>query len=234
MYKSGLIFLPFASLNTDRVPGSRRLWLQTGLLGVQVRPVRCRLPPISRLHALSVRFPRDPPIPRLRRGLSVQGERRRRVLRPVQTGTLRAHQGESRWMPSVLLFRDHRSLFHSQTLLLCGRFVWKIIRRYLSRSSSREAIFQLRYPRSVTKYQLHRREAGSKAIKLGLVEIYNVRGDQKKRKGHGFATSVEGRRMESNGDIEVFKKNACFENVLNEKLTTDKRRMIVNHKRNGN
>lgn len=40
--------------------------------------------------------------------------------------------------------------------------------------------------------------------------------------------------MESNGDIEVFKKNACFENVLNEKLTTDKRRMIVNHKRNGN
>lgn len=71
----------------------------------------------------------------------------------------------------------------------------------------------------------------------GSVEIYILLQQvRKKRKGHGFATSVEwyGRRMESNGDIGVFKKNARFENVLNEKHTTDKRRMIVGHKRNGN
>jgi len=73
--------------------GSRRLRMQAGILGIQMRPVRCRLPAVSRLHAVSLRLPRDSAVPRLRGRLLVQGERLRGVLRSVQAWILCAHQG---------------------------------------------------------------------------------------------------------------------------------------------
>lgn len=76
-------------------------------------------------------------------------------------------------------------------------------------------------------------ESDQPGLMLHSIEIYTqVRSSDQRNEKVVASRETYGRRMESNGVIEVSKKNPYFENTLNEKLTTDKRRMIVNRRRN--
>lgn len=85
-----------------------------------MRSVCGRLSTISRLHAVSLRLPRDSAVSRLRGRLLVQGQRRRGLLRSMQTGILCAHEGQSRRLLALLLLRRDKSLHHCQIIVQHG------------------------------------------------------------------------------------------------------------------
>jgi len=94
-----------------------------------VRSVCGRLSTVSRLHAVSLRLPRDSAVSRLRGRLLMQGQRRRGLLRSMQTGILCTYERQSRRLLVLLLLRRDRSLHHCQIIVQHGEssFFLKIL-----------------------------------------------------------------------------------------------------------